>query len=236
MPVGMRAYAGLAEERYQLRVYPVLVNILPPGPGVEILTRYDSECLGLRAYQEYRVINLWEVDAGVVLGQPLPTLLPFVPVLKNGGEEPVVRQALRLLREEERLRELEPLLAFFASFVLESRLVQQVMRWDMAVLRESPWYQEILNEGVELGLQQGLQEGLQQGLERGLQEGLQQGAQRQLLRLLQHRFGPVPEEVRTRLQQLTVEQLELLVDQALLVDSLAEFVRHLPSATDTVAW
>ncbi len=33
------------------------------------------------------------------------------------------------------------------------------MRWDMAVLRESPWYLEILQKGVEQGLQQGLQQG-----------------------------------------------------------------------------
>jgi predicted transposase YdaD len=31
--------------------------------------------------------------------------------------------------------------------VLESQLVQQIMRWDMAVLRESPWYQEIEQRG-----------------------------------------------------------------------------------------
>lgn len=42
---------------------------------------------------------------------------------------------------------LEPLLAFFASFVLELPLGQQMMRWDMTVLRESPWYNEILNHG-----------------------------------------------------------------------------------------
>ncbi|WP_228055327.1 hypothetical protein [Gloeocapsopsis crepidinum] len=30
----------------------------------------------------------------------------------------------------------------FATFVLESMLVQEIMRWDMAVLRESPWYQD----------------------------------------------------------------------------------------------
>ena len=38
---------------------------------------------------------------------------------------------------------------FFATFVLESKLVQQIMRWDMAVLRESPCYQEIVNEGIK---------------------------------------------------------------------------------------
>jgi len=216
MPRRMRAYAALAEERYDLPVYPVLVNILPPSSAVTIAERYESEFMGLRARQDYRVLNLWEVDVEVVFRQPLPPLLPFVPVLKGGGEEAMVRRALRELRAEERLSELEPLLAFFASFVLESRLVRQIMRWDMAVLRESPWYREILEEGLEQGLQQ------------GLQQGLLEGTRRQLLRMLEHRFGPVPAEVSLRLQDLGVEQLEALVDVALDAQSLDEFVEHLP--------
>ncbi|MCC5600178.1 DUF4351 domain-containing protein [Nostoc favosum] len=51
---------------------------------------------------------------------------------------------------------------------MRSPLVQQIMRWDMAVLRESPWYQEIE------------------------QRGIQQGARRQLIRVLQQRFGEIP--------------------------------------------
>ena len=39
--------------------------------------------------------------------------------------------------------ELEPLLAFFTRFVMSSEVVADIMRWDMAVLRESPWYEEI---------------------------------------------------------------------------------------------
>jgi len=106
----------------------------------------------------------------------------------------------------------------------------------MAVLRESPWYREILEEGLEKGLQQGLQQGLEQGLEQGLQQGLQQGLkqgmQRQLLRALGHRFGPVPGEVALRLQALEVEQLEALMDIALEVTSLDEFLSHLPPARE----
>jgi predicted transposase YdaD len=70
-----------------------------------------------------------------------------VPILKGGAEEAVVRKAVLKLRENEQLRELEPLLSFFVSFILEIRIVQQIMRWDMTVLRESPWYQAILKEG-----------------------------------------------------------------------------------------
>lgn len=165
MPRRMRAYAALAEERYNLPVYPVLINILPPSPTVVIATAYESEVLGLRALQQYRVINLWEIDAQIVFEQQLKPLLPFIPVLKNGGEEAIVRQAVQLLRADQQLSELEPLLAFFASFVLSSRLVQQIMRWDMAVLLESPWYQEILNKGRQEGLREGLLAAIEFGLE-----------------------------------------------------------------------
>jgi predicted transposase YdaD len=169
MPQRMRAYAALAEERYNLPVYPVLINILQPTPGVVIATSYESEVFGLRALQEYRTINLWEIDVEIVFQQPLPSLLPFVPVLKGGGDEAIVQQAVQLLRADEQLSQLEPLLAFFASFVLSTRLVQQIMRWDMAVLQESPWYQEILNKGRIEGRVEGRREELLLGIELGLE-------------------------------------------------------------------
>ncbi len=68
----------------------------------------------------------------------LPSLLPFVPVIKGGGQEAIVRQAVQLLCADEQLSQLEPLLAFFASFVLSTRLVQQIMRRDMAVYNSRP--------------------------------------------------------------------------------------------------
>jgi predicted transposase YdaD len=144
-----------------------------------------------------------------VFQQPLPSLLPFVPILRGGGEASVVQRALQLLRADSQLNQLEPLLAFFASFVLESRLVQQIMRWDMAVLRESPWYQEILAEGEKIGLHQ----------------GIQQGMQRQLIRLLQRRFGEIPQELVTRLEGESVEKLESLMDNAIAINSLDEFLQ-----------
>lgn len=177
MPKRMRAYAALAEEKYNLPVYPVLINIRQPSETI-VVARYDSEFMGLRSRQDYRVINLWEVDAELAFQPSLRSLLPFVPMLRGGGEESVVRRAVQRLRDDEQLNELEPLLAFFAGFVLETRLVQQIMRWDMAVLRESPWYQEILREGQQLGMQQGMQQGLLSGIELALElkfgaEGLQ---------------------------------------------------------------
>ncbi|MFN6525861.1 Rpn family recombination-promoting nuclease/putative transposase [Nostoc sp. ChiSLP03a] len=200
MPLRMRVYAALAQERYRLPTYPVLINILPPSSSLTIVSSYEQEFLGLRAIQDYRTINLWEIDAEIVFEQPLPSLLPFVPILRGGEEVSVVQRALEALRADEQLNELESLLAFFASFVLDTPLVQEIMRWDMAVLRESPWYHEIE------------------------QRGIQQGARRQLIRVLEQRFGEIPHEVEVRFEGESVEKLENLMDSAIAVNSLDEFV------------
>ncbi|HLP90421.1 MAG TPA: DUF4351 domain-containing protein [Nostocaceae cyanobacterium] len=77
----------------------------------------------------------------------------------------------------------------------------------MAVLRESPWYQEILSEGE--------------------QRGIQQGALRQLIRVLQLRFGEIPQQVQAKLENESLEQLESLMDAAIAVSSLNEFIKIL---------
>ncbi len=118
--------------------------------------------------------------------------------------------------------QLEPLLAFFASFVLETEFVQQIMRWDMVILRESPWYQAILEEGREQGLKEGLQQGLQRGLEQARRDDLQ--------RMSEHRFGELPAEMKEALQPLGLEQLERLFDLALEAAILEEFCAHMPPA------
>ncbi len=204
MPRRMRAYAALAEERYKLPTYPVLINILPPPETATVQSGDVSSFLGLEARQDYRVINLWEVEVEQVFRQPLPSLVPFVPILKGGNEPSVIQQALLVLRSDEQFSQLESLLAFFASFVLDTALVQQIMRWDMAVLQESPWYQEIM----------------------------QQGSRRQLLRVVQRKFGDLPLELETALQSKSLEQLDSLMDTALEANTLEDFMNALSSQSN----
>ena len=164
MPRRMRAYAALAEEKYNLPTYPVLINILKAS-DTEIPTSYALNIAGLRAIQDYRVINLWEVDVNIAFAQPLPSLLPFVPILKGGDNESTIRDALRILRADEQLNQLETVLGFFATFVLDSAIVQQILRWDMALLEQSPWYQEIFSKGEERGRKEELYSGIELALE-----------------------------------------------------------------------
>ena len=54
-----------------------------------------------------------------------------------------------------------------------------------------------LARGIEEGIEQGMAKGLEKGLEKGLAKGIEKGAAKgrieQLQRLLEHRFGPLPE-------------------------------------------
>lgn len=218
VPRRMRAYVGLAEEKYELPIYAVLINILPPASTVSVKNRFESDFMGLQARQDYRVINLWEVDASIVFDQEISTLLPFVPVLKGGEDPEVVQRAVQLLRLDESLSELEPLLGFFASFVLDTELVSQILRWDMAVLRESPWYQEIE--------QKGRLEGRLEGEQTGVLRGKLEGEQALVFRLLNRRIGNVAPTIQTQIQSLSLSQLE----------SLGEALLDFSQPNDLVEW
>ncbi|HEY9669414.1 MAG TPA: DUF4351 domain-containing protein [Coleofasciculaceae cyanobacterium] len=47
----------------------------------------------------------------------------------------------------------------------------------------------------------------------------------QLMRVLQRRFGEIPQQVQTRLETQSIEQLENLMDTAIAVSSLDEFLQ-----------
>ncbi len=223
MPRRLRAYVGLAEEKYEMPVYPVLINILPPSPGVTVATCYTSTFMGIHAHQDYRVINLWELEAEMVFQQALVALMPYVPMMRGGSEEAVMRRALHTLRADERLGDLEPLLAFFASLVADPAHIEKFMRMNMVAIEETPLYKEIMQTGLERGLVQGREEGLQTGLE----QGRRQESQQMLQRIIALRFGAVPADIPPRLAGRTADELEALVEAVLNAETLDALRQHL---------
>lgn len=209
MPKRMRAYAALAEEKYNLPVYPVLINILPPTPETPIPNRYESNFLGLQATQEYQLINLWEVEAEIAFQPSLKALLPLVPVMKGRNNETTFRQAIQILQADNQSQDLLSILAIFATFVYTPQFIQQLMNLAMEALQESPLGKTIAQQGQV--------------------EGKKQEAQRYLLRLLNRRFGEIPASIQTQIQNLTVEQLEELGETLLTATSLEEFSAAIPS-------
>jgi predicted transposase YdaD len=204
----IRAYAGLAEEKYRMPVYPVLVNILRPSPKTVIGNSFRSNFMGLRARQDYKVINLWEVDVEVAFDESLAALLPLAPVMKGGNNENVLRRAAVALEAEDRFEDLQQLLGIFATFVFGVDLVERVMSLQAEAFRASPWAALFEREAEK------------------------REALRMLTRLVRRRFGEALESLQETLRSLSVEQLEDLVDVCLDANSLDEFIAAIPQETD----
>jgi predicted transposase YdaD len=173
----------------------------------------------LTAHQDFRVVAVWEIEARQVLEEGIVALTPFVPLMK-GADSGTIRDGVRLLREREVGEEAEVALALFASFVMEAEQIRQIVRWDMAVLRESPWYNQILEEGLQQGHQQGLQQALQENI----------------LQVLRARFGLSQQKEKPLASQLKMvddlDDLKELFNHALLDVTLTDFSTQLERAAD----
>ena len=226
MPLRVRAYAALAEEKYALPVYPVVFYLLTPGKDTLLPDHYHSEFRGLTAHQDFQVVKAWELNAQEILAQEIVPLAPFVPLMRDASEG-AIREAARLLRQQPEGERLETVLALFASFVMDVTTVQQIVRWNMLVLRESPLYQEILQEGLQEGLQQGMQQGMQQGIQQGMQQGIIQGHREAILSILRARLdlsATALEDITNQLDRIKEEPaLRALVVEAAQAVSLSKF-------------
>ncbi len=69
-------------------------------------------------------------------------------------------------------------------------------------------------------------------LQKGREEGREEGTTRLLLRLIDHRFGEIPEGMTQRISHLSLAQAEALVDALLGSESLAQFLEQLPPLSE----
>jgi predicted transposase YdaD len=86
------------------------------------------------------------------------------------------------------------------------------MRWDMTVLRESPWYNEILKQG--------------------LQQGEQQGEANLIIRQLSKRFGNLDIAIASQIRQLSISQLETLGESIFDFSAMADLENWLQQNID----
>ena len=164
-------------------------------------------------HHRFEVIRLWEQPLEVFLSAP--GLLPFAVLSQVTDRSEALRQVatqLETIPDRRMQSNVTAAAGILAGLVLEKGMIEQILRKE--IMQESVIYQDILQEGLQKGRQEGLREGRQEGLREGRQEGRQEGkkeGERSLiLRLLTHKFGEIPPELRSQIEQLSLAQLEAL--------------------------
>jgi hypothetical protein len=68
--------------------------------------------------------------------------------------------------------------------------------------------------------EEGRQEGIQQGIQEGIRKGIQHGRYSLLVRILTHRFGPLPDWAIQQISSAPSEQLDRWADRVLEAKSI----------------
>jgi hypothetical protein len=97
---------------------------------------------------------------------------------------------------------------------LERKFLTELEQWEE--VRKMPY----ITSAERIGIEKGMQQGIQQGMQQGIQQGIQRGEATLLARQLERRFGPLPEWVRSRIEQADTPLLEAWGLRLLEVDSL----------------
>ena len=92
--------------------------------------------------------------------------------------------------------------------------------------------QEGLKEGEQKGRQEGLKEGEQKGRQEGEEQGKIQQAIKQVLRLARRTLGEVSPEIQARIQQLSLEKLDLLAEEIFELTTMENLVNWLETGTE----
>ena len=151
--------------------------------------------------------------------QVLDALLKWL----NGPEQASLRDAFTAWLKHVLLPRRMPEVEFSGLNDLQevrSMLANRVVEWT------EQWKQEGLEQGLQQGLQQGRQEGLQQGRQEGIVEGRQEGEIALLLRLVEHRFGPLEEAQRSRIRSADPDTILRWADRLWTAQSVDEVIER----------
>ena len=100
-------------------------------------------------------------------------------------------------------------------------------------MQESPFYEIVLQRGIEQGIERGIEQGIERGIEQGIERGIEQGARetaiKNILTVLNTRF---PEsdirQAATALETiLGIERLDQLLNTALVGATFSDFLQAL---------
>lgn len=171
MPERMSEYGARLWMKYRLpvRSYVLLLtkrNLLQRPPMRGKVIAGDLE-IRLR----YRLVKLWEVSARRVLAMKRESLLPFVPLMR-GGEDELETGAFRLGEVQNYQKQRDLSLHFLVLGGLRYNredildLIGRKSMIPIDQLRESSFYQYIVEEGLKEGREEGKIEGMAKALSR----------------------------------------------------------------------
>lgn len=232
----MFRYFARLHEKHAVPVYPVVLfsHDAPRRPEPDC---YRVEFPGWTVLEfNYRVIQLNRLQWQDFVNQPNPVASALMSKMRiNTQQRPTVKLVSLQLLSSLGLNpaQVQLISGFIDTYLRLNAEEEAVFQTELARIEPAQQEEvmEIVTSWMEQGIQRGLQQGRQEGLQQGLQEGRQQEAVSLILRLLTRRLGAVTPSLHSRIQQLSLAQLEDLGEALLDFDRTADLAAWLDGQT-----
>ncbi len=226
-------YNVLAHMKYDLPVLSYVIYLLESKtlPSSLLIWRFPDEQEQLRF--SFDSIHLAQFSVEDLLIMDLSGLLPLLPLTSNGANSEQIERMFNTIENAQDLaasdkKELQLIGYTLASLIYRKKSPEEqdwlIRRFnDMhEILRDTPIYQAILQEGRQLGVQEGRQMGVQEGRQNELRKMIVAFAE---VRSAQLR--PLAEQQVQLIQSTrTLEDLTLKVGLAQNAQEVEEFLLH----------
>jgi predicted transposase/invertase (TIGR01784 family) len=210
MPFRMADYRLRVYRKFPDKVMKQVVIYLRSTGSAEV---FKNTFQAGKLHHEFDVIRIWEEPAEMFLTSP--GLWLYAVLGKTTDQAGILRQVSTLIEDLPRNQQsnLIAVTSVMAGLKLDGTVIQRLMRSDL--MKESVIYQEILAEG------------LAQGEAIGTTKGLIAGERSIISRLLTKKLGNLPITAQTKINELSIEQLEILGDALLDFDRLDDLLAWL---------
>ncbi len=168
MPLRMLAYASFLGLQYELPVYSTVLYFRPPaGRDDTGYYEYGNETRGGLRFK-YTVLRLYELPAERFLDPASVGLLPFAALMKpptgmttKAWVQECVENIQAAAVDKPTRSTLLFALSLFGSLVHNPQLFEEMISEEM--MQESPFYELIMQRGIERGIEQGMERGMERG-------------------------------------------------------------------------
>ncbi len=187
LPFRMLDYWVRLYRNYRCSIFQVVIFLKETNDEIPNQFVFDE------TRHQYHIVKIWEVQPQELMKHE--GLLPLAVLAQADTKENLIQQVAQQVRKitpEKKRMELSTWIQVLAGLRFDRDLVKLLFRED--IMKESVIYQDILQEGIQQGLQQ----------------GLQKEAKAMVLRQLTRRFGTLEDNMRRRIQRLSLMELEEL--------------------------
>jgi predicted transposase YdaD len=203
----MLTYYARILDRYGLPVYPVVVYLTRTEIPIE--TTYSSHVRNKHVIAfNCDVIKVWELKSKMVFKNKLAGLYALAPLMPDADLNECRERMIEAIRENLISQNAYMCMATFASLKYPKEVVKNMIQDKL--LKESPFYRDVLEEGRE--------------------EGRGEGMEKTIIAALAARFGSVSDRLSERVHNIRERNIALfdeLIKLAVTAKDIGKFERKL---------